>query len=133
MRGLILAALPLVASCPAAGRALVGGSASGSASIQVGATVTVPDPPPNPAAPVDDLQNPEVKLGACAKGDLRAQLAIVNDFRDSCHEMITKGVPSPLREAEAQVQHWTQQRDAARERAHALGYRSRFRQDLAGS
>jgi len=52
---------------------------------------------------------------------------------DSCHEMITKGVPSPLREAEAQVQHWTQQRDAARERAHALGYRSRFRQDLAGS
>jgi hypothetical protein len=91
MRGLILAALPLIASCPAAGRALVGGSASGSASVQVGATVTVPDPPPNPAAPVDDLENADAKLGACAKGDLRAQLAIVSDFRDSCHEMIICG------------------------------------------
>lgn len=91
MRGLILAALPLVASCPAAGKALVGGSASGSASVQVGATVTIPDPPPNPAAPVDDLQNAETKLGACARGDVRAQVAIINDFRDSCHEMIICG------------------------------------------
>lgn len=91
MRGLILAALPLVASCPAAGRALVGGSASGGASVQVGATVTVPDPPANPAAPVDDLRNPEAKLGACARGDLHAQVAIINDFRDSCHEMIICG------------------------------------------
>jgi len=47
---------------------------------------------------------------------------------DGCHEMIAKGVPSPLREAEAQVEHWTRARDAARERVHALGYRARFRQ-----
>jgi hypothetical protein len=52
---------------------------------------------------------------------------------DGCHEMIAQGVPSPLREAEAQVEHWTRQRDAARERVHALGYRARFRPDLVQS
>ena len=41
--------------------------------------------------------------------------------------MIALGVPSPLGEAEAQVAHWIRQRDAARERFHALGYRARFR------
>jgi hypothetical protein len=52
---------------------------------------------------------------------------------DGCHEMIAQGVPSPLREAQEQVDHWTRERDAARERAHDLGYRARFRQDLTQS
>jgi hypothetical protein len=46
---------------------------------------------------------------------------------EGCHEMIAKGVASPLGEAQAQVEHWTRERDAARERLHALGYRARFR------
>jgi hypothetical protein len=45
----------------------------------------------------------------------------------SCHEWIAKGVPSPLADAEAQVEHWTRERDKVRERITALGYRSRFR------
>lgn len=67
------------------------GQASGSASVQVGATVSVPDPPANNAPPVDDLRNPGAKLGGCARGDVAGTLAIVNDFRDSCHEMIVCG------------------------------------------
>ena len=45
----------------------------------------------------------------------------------SCREWLAKGVPSPLDDALAQVGHWTIERDAARARLHALGYRSRFR------
>jgi hypothetical protein len=84
-------AVVLLASCPAAQQALVGGSASGSASVQVGATVSVPDPPENTAAPVDDLEQPDGKLSGCASGDVAAALQIVKDFRDSCHEMIICG------------------------------------------
>ena len=46
---------------------------------------------------------------------------------EGCHTMIAQGVPSPLGDAEAQVAHWTRERDAAREQLHALGYRARFR------
>ena len=45
----------------------------------------------------------------------------------SCREWIAKGVPSPLNDALAQVGHWTLERDSARARLQALGYRSRFR------
>ena len=45
----------------------------------------------------------------------------------SCREWIAKGVPSPLDDALAQVGHWTIERDSARARLQALGYRSRFR------
>ena len=45
---------------------------------------------------------------------------------EGCREWIAKGVPSPLGEAEAQVAHWTREREAAREQLHALGYRARF-------
>ncbi len=89
--GVAMIGTVLLASCPAVQKAMVGGSASGSASVQVGATVTVPDPPASTATPVDDLEAPEAKLSGCARGDLSAALAIVNDFRDSCHEMIICG------------------------------------------
>jgi hypothetical protein len=62
-----------------------------------------------------------------------ARLKTNQAWVDGCHEMIAKGVPSPLREAQEQVEHWTRERDAARVRVHALGYRARFRQDLGGS
>lgn len=44
-----------------------------------------------------------------------------------CHDMISKGVPSPLNEALAQVGKWTVERDSARARLKALGYEARFR------
>ena len=59
-----------------------------------------------------------------------SRLKVSQKWVDGCHEMIAQGVPSPLGEAEAQVEDWTRQRDAARERVDALGYRARFRQDL---
>jgi hypothetical protein len=85
-------------SCPALRGAATGaatgavtGRATASASVSAGATVNVPDPPPNNAPPVDDLRDPAPKLRGCARGDVSAELAIVNDFRDSCHEMIICG------------------------------------------
>jgi len=62
-----------------------------------------------------------------------SRLKSSQEWVDGCHEMIAKGVASPLREAEAQVEDWTRKRDLARERVHALGYRARFRQDLVQS
>ena len=89
LRAVSLALAPmLVAGCP---RGLVGGSASGSASVQVGATVSIPDPPASTATPIDERGQAEVKLAACARGDVAAQVAIVSDFIDSCHEMIVCG------------------------------------------
>ncbi len=89
LRAVSLALAPmLVAGCP---RGLVGGSASGSASVQVGATVSIRDPPASTATPIDERGQAEVKLAACARGDVAAQVAIVSDFVDSCHEMIVCG------------------------------------------
>ncbi|MBK9036324.1 MAG: hypothetical protein IPL61_34605 [Myxococcales bacterium] len=78
----------LLAACP---KPLAGGgSASASASVSV--TVTFPDPPASTAAPIDDLADrSHASLAACATGDVDANLAIVADFRDSCHEMIICG------------------------------------------
>ena len=45
---------------------------------------------------------------------------------EDCRTWIAKGVPSPLAEAESQVEQGTRARDAAREQLHALGYRARF-------
>jgi len=58
------------------------------------------------------------------------QLRSSRQWVDGCHEMIAKGVPSPLREAEAQVELATRRRDEIKERIHSLGYRARFRHDL---
>ncbi len=92
MRGIAsLASIFLLASCPAATKMLVGGQAQGSASVQVGATVTVADPPENTASPVDERGEASAKLAACATGDIAAQVQIVSDFVDSCHEMIICG------------------------------------------
>jgi len=44
-----------------------------------------------------------------------------------CRDMISKGVPSPLQDALAQVGKWTVERDCARARLKELGYRARFR------
>ena len=41
--------------------------------------------------------------------------------------MISKGVPSPLNDALAQVGTWTVERDSARARLKELGYEARFR------
>jgi hypothetical protein len=60
------------------------------------------------------------------------QLRSGQQWVDGCHEMIAKGVPSPLAEAEAQVVLATRRRDEIKERIHSLGYRARFRQDLGG-
>lgn len=43
------------------------------------------------ASIVDDLGQPQVALAGCASGDLKEQLAIVSDLRDSYHEMIVCG------------------------------------------
>lgn len=96
MRGIASITLVLfLASCPAATRMLVtgGGSASssGKASASVGATVTVADPPENTATPIDERGEASAKLAACATGDVAAQVQIVSDFVDSCHEMIICG------------------------------------------
>jgi hypothetical protein len=45
----------------------------------------------------------------------------------SCHEWIAKGVPSPLAQAESQVERYARERDDARERLARLSYRARFR------
>jgi hypothetical protein len=46
---------------------------------------------------------------------------------EGCREMISKGVPSPLQDALAQVGKWTAERDSARARLKELGYEARFR------
>jgi hypothetical protein len=43
-----------------------------------------------------------------------------------CHEMIAKGVPSPLEDAEAHLAKQIAERDEAREELQQLGYRARF-------
>ena len=55
-----------------------------------------------------------------------SQVRSSEQWAAGCREWIAKGVPSPLGEAEAQVAHWTRERDAAKEQLHALGYRARF-------
>jgi hypothetical protein len=56
------------------------------------------------------------------------QLKIAQRLVDGCHEWIARGVPSPLAQADAEVARWTRERDAIRERLHAMGYRARFGQ-----
>ncbi|MCC6998969.1 MAG: hypothetical protein IT370_30430 [Deltaproteobacteria bacterium] len=69
-----------------------GGGASASGSLTVSASVSFPDPPANVAVVVDGtLEVGHPPLAACAKGDVSSELAIVSDFRDSCHEMIICG------------------------------------------
>ena len=45
---------------------------------------------------------------------------------DGCNTMIAQGVPSPLAEAEAQVDRWSRDRETALSRLQQLGYRARF-------
>ena len=58
---------------------------------------------------------------------VEAQLRSAQQLVDGCHEMIAKGVPSPLAEAEAARDRLVREREAARARLHGLGYRARFR------
>src|SRR5687768_11813304 len=46
---------------------------------------------------------------------------------DGCHDMIAKGVSSPLADAEAALTRLTRERDTTRARFRAMGYRARFR------
>lgn len=54
-------------------------------------------------------------------------VASAQQFVDGCHEMIAKGVPSPLADAEALLERSLRYRAETRARLHALGYRARFR------
>jgi hypothetical protein len=72
--------------------------------------------------PRRDLLHAFAALGG-AEGWLRVNEAWVV----SCREWIAKGVSSPLNDALAQVGYWTIERDSARARLQALGYRARFR------
>ena len=58
---------------------------------------------------------------------LEDQLRSARQLVDGCHEMIAKGVPSPLSAAESELDRVTRGRDAARARLYALGYRARLR------
>jgi hypothetical protein len=58
---------------------------------------------------------------------LEARLRAARQFVDGCHDMIAKGVPSPLADAEAELDRVSRERDTARARLHALGYRARLR------
>ena len=58
---------------------------------------------------------------------LEAQLRSARQFVDGCHDMIAKGVSSPLADAEAALTRLTRERDATRARLQAMGYRARFR------
>jgi hypothetical protein len=60
-----------------------------------------------------------------AEGQIRANEIWVQ----GCHDMIAKGVPSPLGDALAQVEKWKVERDSARARMKELGYRARFQVD----
>ena len=56
-----------------------------------------------------------------------AQIRSNEQWVAGCREMISKGVPSPLNDALAQVGKWTVERDSARARLKDLGYEARFR------
>jgi hypothetical protein len=58
-----------------------------------------------------------------AEGQLRSNQTWVQ----GCHDMMSKGVPSPLNDALTQVGKWTVERDSARARLKELGYEARFR------
>jgi len=55
------------------------------------------------------------------------QIRANEQWVEGCRDMISKGVPSPLQDALAQVGKWTVERDSARARLKELGYRARFR------
>ena len=55
------------------------------------------------------------------------QLRAAQKWVKGCHEMIALGVPSPLADAEAEVERWTRERDKALAQAEQFGYRARFR------
>lgn len=55
------------------------------------------------------------------------QLRAAQKWVKGCHEMIALGVPSPLADAEANVERWTRERDKALEEAEQFGYRARFK------
>ncbi len=62
-------------------------------------------------------------------------IASAQQFVDGCRDMIAKGVPSPLADAEAALHRLLRARDDARARLQTLGYRARFRSidvDTAG-
>jgi hypothetical protein len=54
------------------------------------------------------------------------QLKAAEKWVAGCHEMIALGVPSPLAEAQAELQKWQRERDEALARVQQLGYRARF-------
>jgi hypothetical protein len=55
------------------------------------------------------------------------QIRANEQWVEGCRDMISKGVPSPLQDALAQVGKWTVERGSARARLKELGYRARFR------
>lgn len=59
---------------------------------------------------------------AFAEGQIRSN----EKWVEGCRDMISKGVPSPLNDALAQVGKWTVERDSARARLKELGYEARF-------
>jgi hypothetical protein len=56
------------------------------------------------------------------------QIRLNETWVAGCRDMISKGVPSPLQDALAQVGKWTVERDSARARLKELGYGARFRE-----
>ncbi len=54
------------------------------------------------------------------------QVKAARQWVDGCQTMIAKGVPSPLEQAQAQLDRGLQDRDVAIEQLHQLGYRARF-------
>jgi hypothetical protein len=57
---------------------------------------------------------------------IEEQLKAAEKWVAGCHEMIALGVPSPLAEAEADLQKWQRERDVAFARVQQFGYRTRF-------
>lgn len=55
-----------------------------------------------------------------------AQIKTARQWVDGCHTMIAKGVPSPLDQAQAQLDEGIRKRELALAQLHQLGYKARF-------
>jgi hypothetical protein len=58
-----------------------------------------------------------------------AQIKTARQWVEGCHTMIEKGIPSPLAEAQAQVDRFSRDRESALAELQQLGYRARFSPD----
>jgi hypothetical protein len=65
-----------------------------------------------------------------ALAQLETATASAQRWVDGCHEMMGRGFPVPLDEAQSNLDHWLTKRDQAREQLNALGYRARFERSL---